>query len=211
MKIKASRIDNLTDARYFAAQGVEWMGYCLDESTPGYVPPKLLAAIREWVDGPRTVGEFGLATADEVLQAIADCHLDAVQVGPFVPLTDLEVIRSRAQVLRELVVQHDTTPVQLQEAIAEAAHLAEATILSFRTGGIAWVHLQAGHPFGVEALQDMCVRWPILLDLSFDASALPQLLVNVQPYGLVLYGSAEEKIGYKSFDELDAVFEALFR
>lgn len=209
MKIKASRIDNLTDARYFAAQGVEWIGYCLDAHAPDYVPPNRLAAIREWVDGPRAVGEFGLATADEMLQATADYRLDAVQVGPFVQLDDLEAIRGRVHILRELVVQQDTAPIQLEEAIAEAAHLAEATILSFRASGITWAYLQAGRPFGVEALQAMCARWPILLDLSFEASALSFLSAKVQPYGLVLYGSTEEKIGYKSFDELDAVFEAL--
>ncbi len=210
MKIKASRIDNLTDARYFAAQGVEWMGYCLDAHAPGYVSPHLLAALREWVDGPRTVGEFGLATAHEMLQAIAEYHLDTVQAGPFTSLADLKALQGKAHLLRELIIEPHTTPAQVQDAIASTAHLTEATILSFRANGITWAHLQVGRPFDVEALQAMCARWPILLDLSFDASALPPLLEKVQPYGLVLYGSAEEKIGYKSFDELDAVFEALY-
>ena len=50
---------------------------------------------------------------------------------------------------------------------------------------------------------------PVLLDAEFQAPALPELLVRLQPQGLCLRGGAELQKGFKLFDELDAIFEVL--
>ncbi len=58
--VKASNITNLTDARYFSALEVEWLGYHLEKGAETYIEPQNIIAIKEWVEGPKTVGEFGL-------------------------------------------------------------------------------------------------------------------------------------------------------
>ena len=57
-QIKASQITNLTDARYFAAWGVEWLGFGLESGQDYFVTTAQMAAIKEWVEGPKMVGEF---------------------------------------------------------------------------------------------------------------------------------------------------------
>ncbi len=209
MKIKASHIANLTDARYFASKEVEWLGYCFDDASAHYIAPSAMQALREWVDGVRTAGEFGLVTGETLLHAVADYDLDAVQVGQFASAADLEPLQGRAQVLREIVVQPDADAAALSAEIQRMARFVEATILSFRPNRINWTDLRAGKPFGVAALQSLCAAAPLLIDLDLDAAILQDFLRAVQPFGIVLHGGAEEKTGFKSFEELDEIFEIL--
>ena len=65
IKVKASSIANLTDARYFAARGVEWLGFPLGGGGDG-LDLATVKAMSEWVDGVVFVGEFNLSTADEI-------------------------------------------------------------------------------------------------------------------------------------------------
>ncbi|MBP6828235.1 MAG: N-(5'-phosphoribosyl)anthranilate isomerase, partial [Saprospiraceae bacterium] len=80
MLIKASRITNLTDARYFAAKEVDFLGFNLEEGTEDYLDPIYMKAIREWVEGPQIVGEFSAGSADVVREYASFFGLDAVQI-----------------------------------------------------------------------------------------------------------------------------------
>ena len=84
IKVKASSVTNLTDARYFAAWGVDWIGFDFEEGSDRHLPVVNMRAIREWLDGVRFVGEFGAAHAPEAIaQAARDLQLDAVQLDMF--------------------------------------------------------------------------------------------------------------------------------
>jgi phosphoribosylanthranilate isomerase len=79
--IKASRVAHLTDARYFAAKEVDYLGFNLEAGTEGYLDPMYMKAIREWVEGPKIVGEFSHTPIRVVLEASAFYGLDVVQVS----------------------------------------------------------------------------------------------------------------------------------
>ncbi|MFN0036896.1 MAG: hypothetical protein ACKVUS_17710, partial [Saprospiraceae bacterium] len=78
---KAGRVAHLTDARYFAAKEVDFLGFNLEEGTEGYLDPMYMKAIREWVQGPKIVGEFSRSTVAVVREAAAFFGMDAVQVS----------------------------------------------------------------------------------------------------------------------------------
>ena len=50
-KVKVSSIENLSDARYCAGMGVEWLGF------PLAMPVEKLEEIRNWLAGVQIVGE----------------------------------------------------------------------------------------------------------------------------------------------------------
>ncbi len=206
--IKASGITHLTDARYFAAKGVTWMGYCLDPASDQYIPPAKMQAIREWVDGVLTVGEMGFVSGDDLLDAVASYHLDAVQINMWVDAADLEPLQGRAEILREVVVLRDSDAAELQKEMNRMAHLITATVLSFAPQGITWADIRAGRPFGPDALRQLCSGSPVLLDIDVAPADMPELLAAVQPYGWVARGGEEERVGVKSYDDLDEIFEA---
>lgn len=209
IQVKASGITHLTDARYFAAKGVTWMGYCLDPASDQFIPPAKMQAIREWVDGVLTVGEMGFASGDELLDAVATHRLDAIQVNMWVEPADLEPLQGRADIFREVVVLRDSDPAGLQKEILRMNHLVNATVLSFAPHGITWADIREEKPFGPDALRQLCSESPVLLDIDVAPADMPELLAAVQPYGWVARGGEEERVGVKTYDDLDEIFEVL--
>ncbi len=54
-KIKISDITHLTDARYFAAWGVDYLTFNIDPESSTFVSPPVFKEIVEWVAGPSIV------------------------------------------------------------------------------------------------------------------------------------------------------------
>ena len=199
MRIKASAITNLTDARYFAAKEVDYLGFNLEENTDGYLDPMYMRAIREWVQGPKIVGEFDRSPAAVVREAAAFFSLDAVQVTQLDALPDLQGLEV---ILR---VPGASDPAALEELLRYAAPSVAFFLLDFAAPEAA-VALQGQH---AASWKHLFAEFPVLLDADVPADTLLYLLDTLRPAGLALRGGAEERVGVKSFEEVDAVFEGL--
>ncbi|MEM1217227.1 MAG: N-(5'-phosphoribosyl)anthranilate isomerase [Bacteroidota bacterium] len=209
-KVKASAITHLTDARYFAAMYVDWLGFHLSPGSDESVNETLVIALKEWVDGVRICGEFGLATAAELTNNIRRLALDAVQLGPFTPLDALAAVPSTVEVIQEVVIEHYNEVEDIEELLVERAEYAQYFLLNFSKGGLSWRNVSTDEiPFSLAQLQSWCQRYPILLDLPLEGTAPTEVLAQVPAKGFSVQGSAEEKVGYKSFDDLDDFFEDL--
>jgi len=69
--IKVSGISSLTDARYCAGMGVQYLSICFDESGNTIMDPNAFQAIRAWIEGVEWMGEFS-GKDPVLLQQIAD-------------------------------------------------------------------------------------------------------------------------------------------
>jgi hypothetical protein len=65
-KIKLSNINNLSDARFAAAVGIDYIGFCFDADDASYIPPVKAKEIFEWTSGINIVAEFGEQRIDEI-------------------------------------------------------------------------------------------------------------------------------------------------
>ena len=209
-KIKASSITNLTDARYFAAFEVDWLGFNLDTGHERYVKPQLIQAIRGWVDGVQIVGEFNLQSSEEILTAAKMLELEVVQVGMYADLDTLIELNQQIPVIKEMVVEKTSQVNELAEMMETCAPYTFLFLLDFGKNGLDWASLKAGQ-FAIQLadLQKLSSQYPVLLNIGISPSDLPDLLEQVNIRGLNLQGGEEEKVGYKSFDELDELLEAL--
>jgi phosphoribosylanthranilate isomerase len=187
-KIIVSDITNLTDARYFAAWGVEAMGFDLNVGSPNFNSPAQLNALREWISGPKIIGEFnGMQEKAEIDELLKLLQLEIVQLGPFAPADwDFE-----NTVYREVVLNN----------LLDLPH-AEAYIVKGDNGELLKEE-------NIKRLKELCRQHLIYIDASLSADELLEIEEAVQPEGFVLRGGDEEKVGYKSFDELDEIMEAL--
>lgn len=206
-KVKASSVTNLTDARYFAAWGTEWLGFNLNTGSEYYIQPNTMKAIKEWVDGVKVVGEFDLQGAEEILAAADMLELDAVQVGTFSTQETLQALHEQeVPVIKEVVVQ-DTGEfgaivAQLQAQEAWVSYF----LFDFQKSGITWPALLED---GLAELKDLAQTYPVLVAMDVDGQQLNAMLEELPVKGISVRGGAEEKVGYKSFDELDELFEAI--
>lgn len=190
MRLKASAIRNLTDARYFAAYGAEWIGFCFDPESPDYLEPEKALEIKGWLHGPRYVGEFRHQDADNVEAISTFIGLDVLEFAAAeIPdaLPDLPLI------LRLNGGESDT------ELSGWTDHL-EALMLEGSFG--------LAHPATILRLRQFA---PLLLTGSFQLEGLTHLLQTCSPDGLSLRGGEETQPGIKSFESLDALMELIGR
>lgn len=209
IKVKASSVTHLTDARYFAAREVDWLGYSLDPADPAALNARQVAALREWVDGPLSCGEFGLAEAPDIIAQARALGLDAVQVNMLAPAELIATLAdSGLPVLVECVVAHYAEADEIEAWLRERAPYTTAFILNFVKGGIAWDDLAAGSPIGLNSLRQWAAHFPLLLEVELGSILPTDAWRQLPALGFSLRGGAEEKTGYKSFDELDEWFDA---
>lgn len=201
MKIKASRVNNLTDARYFAAWGVEWMGFCLEIGSPDYVAPQDIKEIKDWLVGPQIVGEFGIGqSAQEINAAVELLHLDMVQLSTFVEKEVLEAIE--APVIKELKIVEAEQFTTVAEVLPLLKDKVQVFLLDMTGGNVDWTTVQL-------ILQQLCLNYPIVLKLDCQPADLSTIKTTINPLGIAVEGGEEEAVGVKAFDDLDEWFERL--
>jgi len=208
-RVKASSITNLTDARYFAAWEVEWLGFNLNIGSTDYIEPHLVKAIKEWVDGVKIIGEFNLASADHINEMVQALNLDGAQLGMFTPLITFQELEYATTLFKEIVVEKDSTETEIREHMASFAPYVKAFVLNFEKNNIGLADLAAGKNLTKEDLILLCKSFPVLISMPLSAVELADLMEVFTPLGISVKGGAEEKVGYKSFDELDELFELL--
>ncbi len=206
-KIKASGINNLTDARYFAAREVEWLGFRIGDDASS-ISLAAAKAIAEWVDGVEIVGEFEFASANEIMAAHAQMNFDAVQVGMFTPIHELEALEGFS-IIQEVVVEMGTTEAELLDFFKERSPYCSYFLLDFEKAAVDWTMLKSGATVSVGFLQDIFKKHPTLLALDFPPAEVENLLELLGPAGLSISGGGEEKVGFKSFDDLDEILDRL--
>jgi phosphoribosylanthranilate isomerase len=208
INIKASHITNLTDARYFAAKDVEWLSFNFIEKDESYIDPMVARAMFEWVAVPTIVGEFDHILAEEINFYAQNWGLKAVQVGPFTPLSIVKDIKG-IPIIKEFQVEKLTAFDILRADLAAFSPYIQAFQLNFDTHGISWEDLKKpSTPLSIENLKNLCADFNIILSLDFEPFRLDEI-AELKLYGLNVKGSAEERIGVKSFDALDDIFDAL--
>jgi len=201
-QIKASQITNLTDARYFAAWGVEWLGFGLEPGQDHVVTPTQMAAIKGWVEGPKMVGEFSGLDVELIRQSVDLLGLDAVEVSRFANLSALQL---SVPVIMNIVMEAHLESDSLIELL-KANDTIEYFILDFEKNASINTFRKK---FPVSWLSGLAKQFPIFIRTDADTYSLEEITQNIKPLGISLAGGEEEKVGLKSFDELDEIFETL--
>jgi phosphoribosylanthranilate isomerase len=79
-------------------------------------------------------------------------------------------------------------------------------LLDFAKNNIAFTALSSADQ---EQLKTLSQAYSLLFHWSDSIAGIQSFLDKVQPYGLALVGGEEEKVGFKSFDELDELLDFL--
>ncbi len=206
-RIKADRITNLTDARYFSARGVSWLGFQLDAGGEGQVSPQMFSAIKEWIEGPVMVGVFGTSTADEINNNVELLGLDAVQVGLFTSDDEIKDIR-KVPVIKEIVIQNLKELETLNTVLTPLKEIVELVLLNFDKNGISWQDLQQNSE-ALQQLSHFCANFNIIISIVSKPDEIVEIMNKLQPQGFNFTGSEEEKVGFKSYEEMDEIFDLL--
>lgn len=208
-KIKVGAITNLTDARYFAAREVNWLGFDCSVGSEAHIGAAQMLAIKEWVDGVKFVGEFNLESPEAIRTLINELQFDAIQLSMAVSDEVLQEFVSEIPVIKEIVLDYYNSDEDLQDLFTAAPTGIAYFLLNLDKNGFTWSDLKAGTPFSLATIKNICTQFPVLLALNYQPSEVKEILENLPIQGLHLIGGTEEKVGFKSFDEMDALLDLL--
>ena len=188
MRIIATDIANLTDARYFAAWGVEAMTYNIEPSSSNSLTIAQLEEIVNWVEGPDVMIKMeGLEVPENINEVKAAINIQGVIIGPFIDAGELPIFDKVYRICT------------LEDGAQDNDHL----ILSFPFE-IGKISAQQK-----EKIVNITNGKDVFLDANFTASDL-DYIKELGFVGIILKGGEEEKVGFKSYDELDEILETIF-
>jgi phosphoribosylanthranilate isomerase len=196
--VKASEVNNLSDARYCAGMGVEMLGFCLDESHPKFIELARLREISVWVSGVKAVGEF---VGDNILNInylAEQLNLDFIQLNHVIK-PDLIKELKKPVILK--LNFHSEKINELSEELKKYSEVVDIFLLeSEQTDSVARYE---------NILKEWCSGYKIILGFGIQKEMIEDILNKIKPYGLEVKGGDEIKPGLKSFEELSEVLEAL--
>lgn len=182
-KIYASNVGNLSDARYFAARGVDYIGFLLNSD----IPTASIKEMMDWVEGPTYIGEIAtLDSTPAIIESTIELDIQKVSTGPFfngyIPPSLLQISTH---------IYPDFNKNQ-EEAILKIDVPFEKLIID-----------------ELSAVSQYCSQGQIWLDLEYDVAHVLEVIKSINPYGLIIRGGDEEKVGLKNFEDLDEIFDLI--
>lgn len=193
-------INNLSDARYCAGMGAEYLTFRLDPTLPNALTAEAMKELGGWVAGIQLVGEFNSMPIADINTIARECGLQYIllnRVRPKEELAQLEL-----PVLQLIPWIPDMLPEDVdrrfQQHEGHVAGFVMATPPHEPLTGIQLAHLT-----------EQARSYAIWLAVGFATDSLRQLLTTVNPAGIVLEGGDEIKPGLRDFTEMESVFEEL--
>ena len=208
MKIKVNKINNLTDARYFAAWNVNWMGFSMEMGMDEFISPKDIMEIKEWIVGPSIFASFGMNDeAEEMLEAHQLLNLDGIELSSFVNDQTILKINHKTAVFVDFHIDNEAKFVDFADRAALTSALKIKYCLNI-SNPQTWSSIMVDQNLK-NRFDKICSTNEVFVSLPDTEKHLAQLAESTFVTGIQLWGGSEEKIGMKDFDELDNIFERM--
>lgn len=198
--VKISGVSNLSDARYCAGMGVDVLGFSFDSSEQHQVLPDQYIAITEWISGVQNAAEFTSCTPQEIEEQLAQYgNVDLLQITDHRQLPLLKSLQLPVILKLDINTHHDLSSVA--EVMREAQKDVQYFLLEYESekDTTGWL----------DDILRLADQYPVLLGFGITAENVLTLIENSNIRGIALKGGEEIKPGYKSYDELADILEAI--
>jgi phosphoribosylanthranilate isomerase len=183
-KVKAGNITNLSDARYCAGMGVDWLSFPAEK-----VNPVKFKEITDWVTGPQFVLE---AEALENSMPVSDYSVSTLQIS-----------YSQLSWINEIPDKEWMVTIRLSDWIKS-----ESELLAQKKKIIQLIVTLDDTPNQQALLAYMRAHFQVLIEFNSAEQSLNEML-SLPADGINISGSNELKPGLKDFDALSSVLEEL--
>ena len=195
--VKVGSITNLSDARFCAGFGVNLLGFDLNPDSDNYISIDQANEIMGWVAGPEFVAELGEMALADIITLQKENNFPYIQTNLFEIAKELSV--QNIQVILNLNIAKRDDIIKIKEAIESGLALNHIIISCSAPELIPDIDSELKNN----------TTYSILKGYDVEISQLDHI-IQVQPFsGIELKGSQEEKPGFKEYDELADILEAL--
>lgn len=195
--VKVGSITNLSDARFCAGFGVDLLGFDINPASPDYISIDEANEIMGWVAGPAFVAQFGNMSVDEIIKLQEENNFPYIEVDNYEAAKAL-LARGYKLILRHMVSKNEDLD-QLHSMLNNELNFSHLIV-------------DCEHPEMIPEIEKALESKENISRLKAYDVELSQLdhIIQVQPYnGIELKGSHEEKPGFKEYDDLADILEAL--
>jgi phosphoribosylanthranilate isomerase len=179
-KIKLSRITNLSDARYAAAAGMDYISFCFDPGNERFISPAHAKQIMDWLAGIACVGEFVNEPVETINEVCSLIGLDLVQLSGSYTNADISLIQVP-------VIWETETHEGIPEGVFAVQFASEAGLQK---------QLVEKHQ-------------TILHFASGDHNLIKSQIQEYRPFAVSFTGGDEDKPGLRDFSDLSEVLNGL--
>lgn len=195
-KLKISNVTNLSDARYAAAVGIDYIGFCFDTESENYIAPIKAKEMIDWLTGSNMVAEFGAQTLDEIKDISELLNVDAIEVNNRLLPEELKELDKA--IIKKINVDAWSeselkNELQAYQLVCDAFHLFSST----------------NQPLTNEFAKELCATYKIIWGFEVTVNSIKQIITLHQPFAINVSGGVEEKVGIKDFDELNDLLEVI--
>lgn len=191
--VKLSQVTNLTDARYAAGMGVEYIGYAfepIDLENESLLTQR--SEIAQWIVGPGIVLEEKSLNAQQVEKLYSNLPIAHLQTR------NLKLVSNHSLIYPILL-----TECCLKEMDAVLGEFPNAIFLITVVGSHVFPQI-------TDYLVSYCLKYKIILAApEIHSAEFLDLVEKVKPYGIELAGGEEERPGYRDMGEMMDILEAI--
>jgi hypothetical protein len=206
-KTKAGRLTNLTDARYFNALGVDWLGFNMDVLDEHSVSLKDLQEIRQWLFEPKIVVEAGLhQDKTELIYLTNEIFAEAVEVPIEHPLLEED------HFLYPVFVSMGFGDLQRTRTRKRLKGFPGIEAIILKEGGkdFSWQDFKKNKARGARnKIRSLKEHFTVLIDLPFHPDWFLDAIETLEVSGVHISGDIEEKPGLSKVDEYDALLSQI--
>ncbi len=188
-KVILSGVTNLSDARYAAGMGVDYIGFTVNPDAKGYVTPEEVKSITKWLSGVSIIGDLGACSESN----LNDYEIDLIQ------FSDLNLVDHFDKSILSLTVDKKNIGM-VSQVLGGVSSQVSFFILAVARENI--------HDLKSE-LARYCSKYPIYISTEMDSAYLSLVVDKINPQGIVLFGNDEVKPGLSSYDGIADVLEKL--
>lgn len=195
-KLCLSPITNLADARFAAAAGIEYVGFCLNPNDADFILPIKAKEILDWISGSHAIAYFGEQDLDEII-SLSD-------------LLNMDVVALENSVLPDELSQIGKPIIKVISISDKSLDFVKNEILAYQEYADAFELKGSFHSsIQLSDIKELCANHKLFLNLNFDEFPGKEMVANLKPYAWHLQGGKEEKVGLKEYDELNDMLEKL--
>lgn len=184
--VKVNGVNNLSDARYCAGMSVDQLGFNIEPEHANYTDAKAFNEISDWLSGVAYVAEIESENT-AINEAISGYNVQAIQ------------IENESQL----------------DAATETGLSVIFKVDSLSNGQYIWNLYQDKLAYILVDLSESKLdeletqEYPMVVQGQIDDTNVDSLLENLEPKGIALVGGNEIRPGFKDFDALADILEAL--
>lgn len=181
LRIKAGNISHLTDARYFAAYGVQWLGFNFIKDQSNALQLEDAKTIKNWIAGPTIVAEFDKIEVDYIFEICHQLETNWIQIPGKSELINL---LSDYQIIQTF--DHN-----------DVSNTNNKDVFRFNMHSLNQVN---------DVLQ---TNPAAIFKVNDDMELTKNIILKTKLTSIEIQGAHESEVGLKSFDEINDLFDWL--